>query len=515
MATKYLLIKNGTVVSSPTSVLRAPHSDILACDGVIQMVGALAGSALVQAIPAAELTVIDAEGAYVTPGGVDSHVHLAQGAGGVTMDGFETGTRSAICGGTTTVVCFAAQERTDLDVTDVVARYHAKAAAEGGTYCDYGFHLIVTNPTEDVMERQVRQLRHEGGISSLKIYLSYDNRKLSDAEVMSVLQVARSEGMTTMIHAENWDMITFIIKQLEARGQTDPYFHAVSRPPLVEHEAAYRAICLSELMDAPILIVHVSTRVARDHIRAAQTRLLPIHAETCPQYLYLLSDRLALPDYEGAKYVCSPPLRDSMDEINALWEGIANGTFTTLSSDHCPSCWDHPHGKKLGLDERTNVAKFSKIPNGLPGVETRLPLAFQGVVDGKITIEKFVEVSATNPAKLYGLDKKGFIAPGYDADVAVWYPYGEQLKPGATTFDGVVVANEKLHHRGDYTPYEGMSLPNWPRYTVLRGRVMWDRDNGGLVGAQGDGRFVKRVGNMMKRERNVWVNEWRPYENMP
>ncbi|KAJ8103487.1 hypothetical protein POJ06DRAFT_242021 [Lipomyces tetrasporus] len=491
-----LVITNGIVVTS-SGTLQPPNSDIAVTDGVITHVGrgltALAGP---------DTRIIDAEGAHVTPGGVDTHVHLSQGAGGVTMDGFDSGTRSAVCGGTTTVVCFAAQEKWDEDVLKVVNDYHAKCASQGGTYSDYGFHLILTNPTPAVLDEQLPILRNEGGISSVKLYMTYDNRQLSDAQIMAVLARTRQLGMTTMIHAENWDMIKFIIKQLEQRGQTDPYFHAVSRPPLVETEAAYRAICIAELMDTPILLVHVSTKASRDHVRAAQTRMLPIHAETCPQYLYLMSDVLKMPDFEGAKYVCSPPVRDSPDDIAALWEGIANGTFTTLSSDHCPSCWDHPQGKKLGLDVKTNIAKFSAIPNGLPGVETRLPLGYQGVTDGKISIEKLVEVACTNPSKLYGLEKKGVIAPGYDADIVIWYPSGKAL---------VTVENGKLHHKVDYTPYEGFQLNNWPRYTILRGKVVWARDDGGLLGQQGYGKFVKRIGNQLRQSRNIWVNEWRPF----
>ncbi|KAK9458544.1 uncharacterized protein V1516DRAFT_682428 [Lipomyces oligophaga] len=490
-----LIITNGVLVTASGTV-DPPNSDIAVKDGKI----ALIGSGLV-GFASERTTIVDAEGAHVTPGGVDTHVHISQGAGGITMDGFDTGTRSAICGGTTTVVCFAAQERWNESVLEVVDEYHAKCASQGGSYSDYGFHLILTNPSPSVLDEQLPILRHEGGISSVKLYMSYDNRQLTDAQIMSVLQRTRALGMTTMIHAENWDMIKFIIKQLEERKLTDPYFHAVSRPPLVENEAAYRAIAIAELMDTPILLVHISTRSSRDHVRAAQTRMLPIHAETCPQYLYLLSDVLKKPDFEGAKYVCSPPVRDDKDDIDALWEGIANGTFTTLSSDHCPSCWDHPQGKKLGLDQDTKIAKFSAIPNGLPGVETRFPLGYQGVSDGKITVEKFVEVASTNPAKLYGLESKGVLAPGYDADIVIWYPKGSSKHS---------ISNSSLHHKIDYTPYEGFALDNWPRYTFLRGKLVWAKDKGGLLGEQGYGKFIKRSGNQLRQPRDKWVNEWRP-----
>ncbi|KAK9457773.1 D-hydantoinase [Dipodascopsis uninucleata] len=493
-----LVVTNGIIVTSSQTIY-PPNSDIGVVDGVITSIGR---GLVAFANPTA--TVIDADGAHVTPGGVDTHVHISQGSGGVTMDGFDTGTRSAICGGTTSIVCFAQQDIKEENVIQCVKNYHMKAESHGGTYCDYGFHVILTNPTKDILERQLPILKNEEGISSVKLYMSYDQRQLTDQQIMSILAVTRQLGMTTMIHAENWDMIKFIIKQLEERKQTDPYYHAVSRPAITEIEAAYRAICLAELMDAPILLVHISTRKSRDHVRDAQTRMLPVHAETCPQYLYLLSDALKKSDYEGAKYVCSPPLRDNKDDIDALWEGIANGTFTTISSDHAPSCFDHQHGKKIGLDPETKVARFTKIPNGLPGVETRLPLAYQGVNDKRITAEKFVEVTSTNPAKLYGLDKKGVIAPGYDADIVIWYPINSA--EGRT-----VVTNEKLHHRVDYTPYEGYQLDNWPRYTILRGMIVWDRDNN-KIGPQGYGKFVKRTGNMLRQPRDVWVNEWRPFE---
>ncbi|KAK9314942.1 dihydropyrimidinase [Lipomyces starkeyi] len=414
--------------------------DIAVIDGVITHVGRG-----LTVIAGPDTRIVDAEGAHVTPGGVDTHVHLSQGAG------------CAVCGGTTTVVSFAAQEKWDEDVLKVVSDYHAKRASQGGTYSDYGFHLILTNPTPAVLDEQLPILRKEGGISSVKLHMPYDNRQLSDAQIMAVLAVlarTRQLGMTTMIHAENWDMIKFIIKLLEERGQTDPYFHTVSRPPLVETEAAYRAICIAELMDMPILLVHVSTKASRDHVRAAQTRMLPIHAETCPQYLYLMSDVLKMPDFEGAKYVCSPPLRDSPDDIAALWEGIANGTFTTLSSDHCPSCWDHPQGKKLGLDAKTD-RKVQRDP------------------------EWFA---------------RRIIAPGYDADIVIWYPPYKAL---------VTIENGKLHHKIDYTPYEGFQLNNWPRYTILRGKVVWAKDDGGLLGEQGYGKFVKRIGNQMRQATKV------------
>jgi dihydropyrimidinase len=219
---------------------------------------------------------------------------------------------------------------------------------------------------------------------------------------------------------------------------------------------------MAQLIDALILLVHISSAGAVSYIRAAQTKMLPIHAETRPQYLYLMSDALRSENFEGAKRVCSPPLRDSMEDLDALWEGIANGTFTTFSSDHAPFSFNHPKGKQLGVKD--GVARFTDIPNGLPGVETRLPLLYKGVQKGRITMQKFVEVACANPARLYGLDKKGSIAPGFDADIVVWYR--------DENFEGFMLKNEMLHHEIDYMPYEDIQFDNWPRYTISKGNVV-------------------------------------------
>jgi len=259
-------------------------------------------------------------------------------------------------------------------------------------------------------------------------------------------------------------------------------------------------------MDAPILLVHVSSPLATKHIREAQTRLLPIYGETCPQYLWLLADRLKEPHFHGAKHVCSPPLRHTTAETDSIWTGIANGTFTTFSSDHAATKFNvEGNGKRLGLVD--GKPYFTKIPNGLPGLETRLPLLFRGVLEKRISIHDFVRVACSNPAKLYGLPQKGAILPGKDADLCIWYPTPAQGGKGMTPFE---LKNTMLHHDIDYTPFEDMPFTNWPRYTVLRGKVVWDRDGEGLVGKIGDGDYIKRTGSLMKGSRNVFVNEWRP-----
>ncbi|KAI9742409.1 MAG: hypothetical protein M1818_003942 [Claussenomyces sp. TS43310] len=463
----------------------------------------------------ADTQVLDAQGGYVTPGGVDSHVHFAQD-NSPTGDSWESGSRSAIAGGNTTVLAFASQKRGDASVLGVVAAYHERARAQ--SYCDYGFHLILTNPTPSIMGSEMAQLVREG-ITSVKLYMTYEPLKLGDAQLLDVLMGARALGFTTMVHAENSDMISLITARLEAAGRTAPYFHALSRPQIAENEATYRIIALAELVDVPILIVHMSADVALRHVRQAQTRLLPIHAETCPQYLFLLSERLrgsTHDPFDGAKHVCSPPLRHDPKDLDAMWRGIANGSFTTFSSDHAPSTYDHPGGKKLGLVKINGQSSYRHIPNGLPGVETRQPLLFNHAgsgPDAKLSLPRFVQLTSSNPAKLYGLDGvKGSIAPGYDADLVIWYPEGGG--GGGET----VVRQDILHHGVDYTPYEGMTVKNWPRYTILRGKVAWDRDNGGVVGKKEDGQFLKRklgkivvgktggeVDGMLPGERDLWA----------
>lgn len=276
---------------------------------------------------------LDAQGGYVLPGGIDSHVHLAQDDF-PTGDNWESGTRSAIAGGTTTVLAFASQNRADESVFPVVEEYHRRA--NDVTYCDYGFHLILSNPTANILANELPIIVRDG-ITSVKVYMTYQPLRLRDRQILEVMESTRRLGMTTMVHAENTEMIEWMTEKLHARGRTEPYGHALSRPPLAEDEATYRVIALSELADVPILIVHMSSKKAAEHVRNAQTRLLPIHGETCPQYLFFTSDRLKGEGFEGAKCVCSPALRESPLDLQGMWDGLANGTFTTFSSDHAPT----------------------------------------------------------------------------------------------------------------------------------------------------------------------------------
>jgi dihydropyrimidinase len=401
---------------------------------------------------------IDAAGRVVTPGGVDAHCHLDQPmAPPVRMaDDFDSGTRSAACGGTTTVIPFAAQQKGGT-LRAAVADYHRRA--EGKAHVDYAFHLIVSDPTPTVLADELPALIADG-YTSFKVYMTYDDLKLDDGQMLDVLAVAREHGAMAMVHAENADCIEWLTRRLEAAGRTAPRWHAHARPMLVEREATHRAISLGQLVDVPILIVHVSGREAVEQIRWARAHGLPVYAETCPQYLFLTAEDLGLDDaYAGARCVCSPPPRDAANQ-QVIWDGLADGLFTVFSSDHAPFRYDAPEGKKPGGAE----VAFRHIPNGIPGLETRLPLLYsEGVLGGRITLEKFVELTSTHPAKAYGLHpRKGTIAIGADADLVVWDEGDFPL------------TNARLHHAVDYTPYDGMTLRAWPALTIVGGDVVWD-----------------------------------------
>jgi dihydropyrimidinase len=428
--------------------------------------------ALAQDLPAAARE-IDAAGRVVTPGGVDAHCHLDQPmpAPARMADDFDTGTRSAACGGTTTVIPFAVQQKGH-SLRAAVDDYHRRA--EGRAHVDYAFHLIVSDPTPALLSEELPALIDEG-YTSFKIYMTYDDLKLDDGQILDVLAVARAHGAMAMIHAENADCIEWLTRRLEAAGRTAPRFHAHSRPMLVEREATHRAIALAELVDVPILIVHVSGREAVEQIRWARAHGLSVFAETCPQYLFLTAADLGIDDsYHGARCVCSPPPRDQANQ-DVIWQALGDGLFTVFSSDHAPFRFDAPEGKKPGGDE----VAFRHIPNGIPGLETRLPLLYsEGVIGERITLQKFVELTATNPAKAYGLHpRKGTIAVGADADLVIW----DERE--------VTLRNEALHHAVDYTPYEGMTLQAWPGMTLAAGEVVWDGQS--FHPRAGQGRFLR------------------------
>jgi dihydropyrimidinase len=459
-----LVIKDGTVATSG-GVTRC---DIGVSDGRI--------AALAERLSGGE-RVIDAAGRLVLPGGIDAHCHLDQprakglaSGGAVMADGFETGSRSAAFGGTTTIVPFAVQHRGQ-SLRAAVADYHQRAT--GNSYLDYAFHMVVSDPTSAVLGQELPALVR-AGYTSLKVYMTYEAMVLSDRQILDVLATARELGALVMIHAENFECLTWLTEKLEAAGKIEPKYHATSRPMAVEREATHRAITLAEIADVPILIVHVSGREAADEIRRAKARGLNIRAETCPQYLLLTEADLDLPDFEGAKCMCSPPPRDKASQA-ALWQGLKDGLFDILSSDHAPYRFDD-NGKKLhGMR-----APFRKVANGLPGLETRAPILFsEGVVAGRIDIERFVALNSVNAARIYGLyPRKGTITIGADADIAIWDPEKK-----------VVIRNADLHHNVDYTPFEGMSVQGWPITVLSRGEVVCDA--GVLHGIKGRGQFLE------------------------
>ena len=413
-------------------------------------------------------TVIDATGKYVIPGGVDAHTHMELPFGGTfASDTFETGTRAAAWGGTTTIVDFAVQSmggslREGLDTW--------MAKAEGECAIDYAFHMIMADVNAGSL-KEMETLVGEG-ITSFKLFMAYPGVFYSDdGQVLRALQKGAETGGLIMMHAENGIAIDVLVEQALARGNTDPRFHGVVRHALLEAEATSRAIKLAQVAGAPIYIVHLSASEALDELVRARDAGVNAFAETCPQYLFLSTDDLARPGFEGAKYVCSTPLRPEEHQA-ALWRGLRTDDLSVVSTDHCPFCFTGQ--KDLGLGD------FSKIPNGLPGVETRMDLLHQAVLDGHISRRRWIELACATPARMFGLyPRKGTIAPGSDADVVVYDPTARQ-----------VLSAETHHMNVDYSCYEGRTVTGRAETVLSRGRVVVDR--GEYLGSKGHGRFLRR-----------------------
>ena len=455
-----LTIRNGTVASA---------AETMRCD-----IG-IAGEkivAIAEHLPAGARD-IDAGGRYVLPGGIDSHCHIEQlsGMGIMSADDFYSGTVSAAFGGTTTIIPFAAQHR-GTSVTATVADYHERARTKA--VIDYGFHLIIGEPTDKVLNEEL-PAAIRGGITSFKVYMTYPKWRLEDYQLLDVLSVADREGALVMVHAENDDMIRWIAKQLLERGHGAPKFHGVAHDALAEAEATHRIIMLSRLLSVPVLIVHVSSPEATNTIRAAQTLGAKIYAETCPQYLVLTAEDMDRPGVEGAKWCCSPPLRDKAAQ-EAIWAGLSNGTFQVYSSDHAPYRFDET--AKIPRGDKTT---FKEMANGVPGIEMRLPILFsEGVLKERLSLNQFVALTATNHARMYGLyPRKGTIAVGSDADIAIWDPEVEKK-----------IASSMMHDAVGYTPYEGHVYKGWPELVTSRGRIVVE--GGKLKAARGSGQFLQR-----------------------
>lgn len=420
--------------------------------------------------------LIDASGKYVIPGGIDVHTHMELPFGGTAAsDTFETGTRAAAWGGTTTIIDFAVQTKGQ-GLMDGYESWMAKA--EGNCAIDYGFHLIVGDVNEQSLKEMDIALGE--GVTSFKMFMAYPGVFYStDGEIFQAMQKAAENGSTIMMHAENGIAIDVLIAQALARGETDPIYHGIVRKSVLEGEATHRAIKLAEVAGCPLYVVHMSALEALAEVTNARDEGLNVFAETCPQYLFLDLDDLGN-GFEGAKYVCSPPLRDRAEgHQEALWSGLATNDLQVVSTDHCPFCFeDHP---ELGRQKRLGEGDFSKIPNGLPGVEHRVELIYHGAVaEERLSLERWVEVCSTTPARMFGLyPRKGTIAVGSDADIVVFDPDRRHTLSAATH-----------HMRTDYSCYEGLEINGGVDTVLSRGKVIIAANE--YQGRKGDGQYLRR-----------------------
>ncbi|MFI5063564.1 MAG: dihydropyrimidinase [Streptosporangiales bacterium] len=458
------LVIAGGLVLSPAGRIEA---DVLV-DG--ERITALAArdSELARSWAASADRALDAAGLYVLPGGIDVHTHMEMPFGGTfSADTFETGTRAAAWGGTTTIVDFAVQAKgTSLLAT--LDKWHAKA--DGNCAVDYGFHMIVSDVNDTTLKEMESCIG--AGVNSFKMFMAYPGVfYATDGEILRAMQRAADTGAMIMMHAENGIAIDELVARALAEGRTDPVQHGLTRPPELEAEATHRAITLARVTGAPLYIVHLSAAQALQAVTEARDTGQNVFAETCPQYLYLSLDDLARPDFEGAKYVASPPLRPREHQAS-LWRGLRTNDLSVVSTDHCPFCFKDQ--KELGRGD------FSKIPNGMPGVEHRMDLLHQGVVSGELSLARWVEVASATPARMFGLwPRKGVIAPGSDADIVLYDPAARQTLSAST------------HHMNvDYSAYEGMPITGQVRTVLSRGQVVID--GGEYHGRTGHGQFLRR-----------------------
>ncbi len=454
-----MLIKNGAVVTAEKTFT----ADILVEGETIREVRA--------GIAPASHTVVDAKGMYLLPGGIDVHTHLDMPFGGTTSsDDFETGTRAAAVGGTTTLVDFAIQAR-GTKMRAALDIWWKKA--EGKACIDYGFHMIVTDLADAGLEDMDDLVRE--GVASFKLFMAYPNvLMVDDATIFRALRQTAKNGALICMHAENGSAIDVIVRQALAEGKIAPIYHALTRPTRAEAEAVHRSIALAEMAGAPVYIVHLSSEDALNQVREARDRGLPAFAETCPQYLLLsIEDNMPNKSFEDAKYVFTPPLREKKNQPK-LWDGLKHDHLQVVSTDHCPFCFADQ--KQLGIHD------FTKIPNGGPGVENRLQLIHHyGVNSGKLTLNRFVELVATSPARIFGMyPKKGVLAAGSDADIVVWDPNAEHT------------ISAKTHNmRVDYSMFEGFRVRGNARQVFSRGELIVE--NGKFLGKPGRGRYLRRA----------------------
>ncbi|WP_028812945.1 dihydropyrimidinase [Streptomyces flavidovirens] len=455
------VVRGGLVITASDEI----HADVLIEDGRIAAL-ATHGSSASGAWTAGR--TIDATGKYVIPGGVDAHTHMELPFGGTfASDTFETGTRAAAWGGTTTIIDFAVQS-VGHAVREGLDAWYAKA--DGKCAIDYAFHMILSDVNEHSLKEM--DLLVGEGITSFKLFMAYPGVFYSDdGKILRAMQQSARNGGLIMMHAENGIAIDVLVEQALAEGRTDPRHHGEVRKVLLEAEATHRAIQLARVADAPLYVVHVSAEEAVAEIAAARDKGLNVFGETCPQYLFLSTDNLAEPDFEGAKYVCSTPLRPREHQA-ALWRGLRTDDLQVVSTDHCPFCFSGQ--KELGRGD------FSKIPNGLPGVENRMDLLHQAVVDGHISRRRWIEIACASPARMFGLyPKKGTIAPGADADLVIYDPHAEQTISAAT------------HHMNvDYSAYEGKRITGQVETVLSRGELVIDQRQ--FTGRAGHGSYTPR-----------------------
>ena len=454
------LITGGTVVTASDTF----RADVLVDGERIAAIGALGAAQCGR--------VIDAAQRYVIPGGVDAHTHMElETPNGVASDDFATGTAAAAWGGTTTIVDYAGHDYGEPPLAGL-ERWHAKAA--GKACIDYGLHMMIKEVNDSVLADLGRLA--DAGVTSVKLFMAYPGvYMVDDGAIYRALCRAGELGSLVALHAENGPVIEALIARHVSRGETAPVFHALSRPPSVEGEAASRAVTLAALAAAPVYIAHLSAAPALAAVRHARDAGLRVYAETCPQYLYLNEGNLLRPGTDAAKFVCSPPLREAGHQ-EELWQGLRRGDLDVVATDHCPFTLEQ---------KRRGAGDFTKIPNGLPGVEDRLTLVFQGVLDGRLPLNRWVEVVATAPAKLFGLyPRKGTIAPGSDADLVVFDPGAERT-----------ISARSHHMNVDYSCYEGLRVRGVPDLVMQRGRVLVD--HGTFHGEPGAGHYLPRAAPML------------------
>ena len=458
-----MLIKNGLIATASDLFT----GDIYIKDGIIKEIGTN--------LEIEDEEIIDAEGNYVIPGGIDVHTHFHLDVGiAVSSDDFRTGTIAAACGGTTSIIDHIGQGPKGQTLYDPINHYHG--LADGKAVIDYGFHGVIPYGVSDnTLEEMVKLI--DDGIESFKIYMTY-GQMVDDDDSIKVLKLAKEKGGIIAVHPENNDTVNYLKKYYSTNGMTSAVYHPKSRPEECEGEAINRILNIAHLVgDAPIYIVHLSSKLGMDYIKMARDRgQKNIYVETCPQYLVLDDKKYELPNNEGLKYVMSPPLRDKANQ-EALWRAVREGDIQVIATDHCPFLFEK---EKLAMGKDD----FTKCPNGAPGVETRMSVIFsEGVMKGRISINKFVEVTSTNPAKIYGMyPQKGAIAVGSDADVVIM----DKNKV-------VTITKSMLHENVDYTPYEGIEVRGYPVLTIVRGKIAVK--NNEFIGEDGYGKFIKRYKN--------------------